>query len=1013
MSIVFNNERVLASAGSGKTYNLTNRFIALLENVTPDKIYALTFTRKASGEFFEKILSKLCVASVSDSRALQLAEELKKITKRSDYKTFYTKEYFLDKLNLIIKFMPKLSLGTIDAFCAKLLFASAKELSFYGELEVLDEYSAMLQEENSLDKAFKYCDKESAIEFAQAFKQASFGVEEKKLFSLLSDFIDRTKNTYFKAPDLNVWGNPKDFSDSIKSWNQKDYDEKLSTLKKSFEKIALSKSATQSVNSIISFFENSTCGNLAKESSIIEKIFSQMREGGVSLELGRGANSYSLDAHKSSLIESLVRMLIDSVILQSCEQTKGIGKIISLYEKAYENSAIKNGKFAFKDFPKILSSGDFAISKDFVEYKFDQKYEHWLFDEFQDTSREQWNVFENLIDSVADNVGNSSVYFVGDIKQSIYAWRGGDLRLFEEVIKRYSLDKNQDNFLNISYRSSKEVIDFVNEIFSDNLLLESQFSDGAKDWNDNWQTHSVASQNENMKGYVKLFECNEDSKSREIYNLLKEINPTQKGISCAILVNKKSKGKELLEDLRTYAKEDSLFLNVSYEGQVKISDDNMIVPALVSLVKSALHPADTMAKEYVDSTILREFILENSKNELREKIIAQGFYEALESAIKFIESKLEKADEFNLRRLNQFAYAVKLFDEKNDVSLDNFFKFIENYAIKEGQDKDTICVMTMHSSKGLDFDMVILPDVEKTKAKPDIELKYFKSGDKTTVISMPKKLICSANNTLFEMSEFFAKERLYESICKYYVATTRSKNALYIFANTPPKTSTSKGDFRNLLFNSSSIESFKEGRGVADWYKDFSIENEKDDANDLVIGKINSVKNYEFIKASKSFESGENPFDSVNENLKLNLGKEVHEIFEKIEFKEDFNFQKTFASDLIYKSLQNSEVAKIFTSEPNMHVWREKNFDVIINDSLLSGIFDRVNIYRDEKGNIISATIVDFKTDYNCDERILMEKHSHQLRLYKNALSQILNLESAKIATKLLSVKNQKLIDVD
>jgi len=1012
MSVIFNNERVLASAGSGKTYNLTNRFIALLENVSPDKIYALTFTRKASGEFFEKILSKLCTASLDDKNALQLAEEMKKITKRDDYKTFYTKEYFLNKLNLIIKFMPKLSLGTIDSFCAKLLFACAKELGLYGNLEVLDEYAKNLHVENSLDKAFKYCDKESFSEFAQAFKQASFGTEEKKLFSLLSDFIDRAKNTFFSVPNLENWGNPKDFSDNLKSWNQAEYDKDLSALKKSFAKTELTKSAEQNVNSIISFFENSTCGELANESTVVSKIFSQLRTGGVSLELGRGKVLYSLDALQSGLIENLARMLADSVILQTCEQTKGIGKIISLYENAYENSVIKKGKFAFQDLSKILLSGEFSLGKEFVEYKFDQKYEHWLFDEFQDTSREQWAVFENLIDSVVDNVGKSSVYFVGDVKQSIYAWRGGDLHLFEDVIKRYGLDKNQDNFLNISYRSSKEVIDFVNEIFSDNELLEAHFFEGASKWNTNWQAHSIASQNESMKGYVKLFECEEDSKSREIYNLIKEINPTQKGISCAILVNKKNKGKELVESLRAYAKEDSIFLNITFEGQINICDDNMIVPAFVSLVKSILHPSDTMANEYVNSTILREFVSENIKANIYKKIISNGFYAGLEDAIKFVELNLEKSDEFNLRRLNQFAYAMRLFDEKNDIDLDNFFKFIEDYAIKEGQDQDTIRVMTMHSSKGLDFDMVILPDVEKGRGRPDIDLKCYNAGNKISVMSMPKKMICSSNKKLFEMSEFFTNEKLYESICKYYVAATRAKNALYIFANTPSKNSTASGDFRNLLFSSSSLESFKEGRGNSDWHKEFSSKEDKEILEDLFIGKINAVKNFEFIKASRNYIPLEKKFDSEASNESLNLGKKVHEIFEKIEFKNDFKHEKTFVHDLVAKSLEVPEVAKIFTFKPNMTVWREKNFDVIINESLLSGIFDRVNIYKDENGNILNAIIIDFKTDSICDEKTLIEKHAHQLHLYKNALSKILNLESAKIATKILSVRDKKLIEI-
>jgi len=75
----------------------------------------------------------------------------------------------------------------------------------------------------------------------------------------------------------------------------------------------------------------------------------------------------------------------------------------------------------------------------FIDFRLDAEIDHWLLDEFQDTSFGQWSVLRNLVDeALQDPTGARSFFFVGDVKQAIFAWREGDPRLFREIFDHYN-----------------------------------------------------------------------------------------------------------------------------------------------------------------------------------------------------------------------------------------------------------------------------------------------------------------------------------------------------------------------------------------------------------------------------------------------------------------------------------------------------------------------------------------------------------------------------------------------
>ncbi|MEI6860919.1 MAG: UvrD-helicase domain-containing protein, partial [Verrucomicrobiota bacterium] len=122
---------ILASAGSGKTYALTNRYIALLAGgAAPERIVALTFTRKAAGEFFDEILKKLAGAAGDATTAAQLA--------RSVGADGLGPAVFLRLLRAVVDAMPRLCLGTLDSFFTRIVRGFPLELGLGGEFALLE-----------------------------------------------------------------------------------------------------------------------------------------------------------------------------------------------------------------------------------------------------------------------------------------------------------------------------------------------------------------------------------------------------------------------------------------------------------------------------------------------------------------------------------------------------------------------------------------------------------------------------------------------------------------------------------------------------------------------------------------------------------------------------------------------------------------------------------------------------------------------------------------------------------
>ena len=198
------HEVITASAGSGKTYRLSNRIISLLlDGVDPAKIIALTFTRKAAGEFASALFEKLSEAAGDERKAAQVCADL-------GCEGQYRSVDFLVILQKVVIALPDLYLGTLDSFFARIVQAFQQELGLSNgqglqilEGAELDELRAEMVNEVLLSAEISEANQQAIL---QDFKQATYGKEKVSVLKTFLEFLKDWHRSYIIQGGATVWG---------------------------------------------------------------------------------------------------------------------------------------------------------------------------------------------------------------------------------------------------------------------------------------------------------------------------------------------------------------------------------------------------------------------------------------------------------------------------------------------------------------------------------------------------------------------------------------------------------------------------------------------------------------------------------------------------------------------------------------------------------------------------------------------------------------------------------------
>jgi len=1075
------HKAISASAGSGKTFQLAHRYIELMaRGVKPDRIIALTFSRKATGEIFDSVVRYLCQGASSPEAALRTGKRIGKPNTGQ--------REFLQILRELLESLHRLHIGTLDSFTVGVAKAFPMELGIPPHFQLLVEDGAASDvRQQVLARVFgqREADQSAGSGFLQAYKQATFGREEKGLGERLDALINKNRGYYQVLPIASAWGHEDHIWVGSPPWwmGTGDVEAAAIHLTDLLQQDELSESAMERWRTFIDAVRH--FGTASTWPAAIDYLFDKLsqdteslRTGDLSFKMDRVSQHLSTEECRSAL--ALMAHVMRTEITVALQKTQGIYGVLDLYEGFYDAMLRRHGRLTFTDIQYLLTagnraSGGYVISRLpsaearlYIDYRLDCKLDHWLLDEFQDTSDLQWEVLRNLADEILqDSSGQRSFFYVGDTKQAIYGWRGGNARLFDKVLDRYG-GRIELSHLSTSFRSCQAVIDVVNRVFEH--VPEGLLPEGAvKQWERTWQIHRCEGGAVPEDGYTAVIEPSSDQgkvkpsdedRYRVVARLLTEIDPLRKGLSVAVLVRSNKSGEEIVDYLRRECSD----MCIIHEGRAFIKD-NPVVSVLLSLVKFAAHPGDTFAWRHLQMSPLQQHFLSKGLNRdnlslmLLHEIQDNGF----QALIRQWGAKLAVAhslDDFGRKRLGELTNAAIEFDQTGSRDCNSFLRFIDSYEIHDLATNEAVRVMTIHQSKGLGFDIVILPELQGGNmaggGQPGFLLARAPATEEPLwALQMPRRIVAENDAVLAEQVKTGDETTAFDALCLLYVAMTRARQGLYLITSFPGKTSKALTPAAFLKQQLTGDAKPVEGK---------TIEIGGEEAVCLYeIGDPRwHVKGLETIKPPVLVEATQLPPDfrrqpSVRRRLvhvqpskraeiiqragslfalaaqdALDLGTAVHHLFERVSWVGEVDMESLIAEwnalssmredlkqkaiELFRQAIGAPEIGRVLTRPPgNVSLWREKRFEIVIGNSWVSGAFDRVVVQRDQNGKAQRATVLDFKSDEVPDDASLAElaeQYRPQMETYRSALSRILGLQPAQIRLRIVFVDSGKVKDV-
>lgn len=731
-----------ASAGSGKTHTLSKTYLDLLLKADSKTAYrnilAVTFTNKATEEMKERILRDLAEEGKTNPRAREILINL-----LHDYGSF--------------------SVSTIDKFFQQALRAFSRELGSSGNYQIeLDKASLTKEAMDRVLDDLTEKDKDLLGWFTKQLETAldngeSFHLES-SLYEMAEEFGDvNEKFTYDKKKLTELKEKCKEIVDTF----HKDvYENALCIDTTTWGKTA-AKGLAQYAGAQTKYKDSVKAANattLAKlaETAGCEAMYALMNPQGRRWKEYRTARMVEKVIFTLGLAEEFYSKL--AII----EEEKGV---ISLDEST---SLLRD----------IIDGSDAP----FIYEKLGVRFNHFLLDEFQDTSVVQWENFKPLLaNSVSEGYSN---IIVGDVKQSIYRWRNSDWNLLDKEIEENFKGKVKVITLKENWRSTQSIVDFNNEFFTfaaDNLGLSNIYADVKQE----------VKVEDSQEGCVTVDFCEDELEMIDGY-IEQAVAAGAKMSDMAILLRTNGEGKKVAEYLLS-------------KGYSVISDDSLdlksslIIRKIVSYLHSLCNNSDSL------NTYLSESLEIDSEREYHSlldlvdgviKDLSETHPDEIKGQTLFIQSFMDDILEWTSIHGNDLRQYLKHWEESK-------------IAISSPNDPNAIRITTVHKSKGLAFPIVIFPFAEKVGLFKEDTLWCHLDSDAEMGESFnsifPVVLGKSSGDSFF--SESLKNEMEMQRIDNlniFYVCLTRARKEMHIIAKNPPKSlidgKSSPNDLSQLLY---------------------------------------------------------------------------------------------------------------------------------------------------------------------------------------------------------------------
>lgn len=1069
---------VRASAGAGKTYQLTTRYLDLLiRQQPPEQILATTFTRKAAGEVLDRVLGRLAQACADDAARQSLAQALKqKHLPQADA---------IAMLRALVDGLNRLAVGTIDGFFNRAARAMALDLNLPPEPRLIDEGSPLAQQMR-FDAIQAVLGEQAAADdgmttLVEMLRRLHHDTAQRSVTEAIDQIVQSLGEVYRNYPDPTLW----DQLPQTGLLSQELLDMVVGDLEAMGDALPAKKDGKPYAR-----FQT-TYGQLLANARMGR--WDDVLGNGLVLKVVEGAETYDRAPITPDWHDAIRPLAVHakSVRLQAlARQTKATHQLLALFDQHYQKARYAQRMLLFSDLTHVLAKGLPGMGEAGVAelcYRMDAKVTHLLLDEFQDTSLQQWSVLEPFAQQITDNFEDSrSLFCVGDTKQAIYNWRGGCAELFEAVEQ---LPGVEPATLSRSWRSSQVVLDAVNEVFAslgENAAL-TPCQRAAQSWQDGYSFHEAVQAD--LPGHVVLQTTaddggHEDDESESdddvaappdahahfVADYIRTLTQDHPGRSVGVLMRSRKKARTLMYALRT------LGVNAAEEGGNPISH-TPAVAAVLAAIQFADHPGDSIAQFHVMNSPLAEVLAFDAAADpssiarhIRRSLMDQGYAAVI---TRWVQQLAPSCDATSLRRLMQLITLAEAYDESGATLRPSFFVQAVQSAKVEDASPARVRVMTIHASKGLEFDAVVLPDLDANLSSQDwrdlVVLDRDSPIDPVRGVyrRVPKALV-QLTDELKHAHDQRAYEKRTEDLCLLYVAMTRARQALHLLVR--PLKPNSKGksgtagstnlSYAAILRQSlcaDSQETFAGGEclyesGSPDWS---GSERSPQAAAEPQAEAEVSTRSSSFLRSFEPIQLAPGSSESTRSWVKaspsqmhdearvqastlLNLkstggqqyGSALHAMLEQVGFVDEgvpdqAELRKACApfrvpgltsdqlAEQLHRALQQPHAQALLQRQGADELWRERRFMARLDQRLVTGSFDRVHLWHQD-GKLRRAWIIDYKTDRVDDASLgrVTQRYADQLQLYRQALSAMLRLNPDAIRASLYFVGDDCLADV-
>jgi ATP-dependent helicase/nuclease subunit A len=1040
------NTLIRASAGTGKTFALATRMIRLmLLNVEPHHVVALTFSRAAAGEIFNKIAERLAEAASSDAQAKKesvylfqdLDPEQAQVI-RKEYGSSLSRETFVALLRKLIATQHTSLIGTIDSFMTRIVQAFPLELGLQGQMTIMEDYRIQREKNAAIHAVLsRAATSQQSKLFFEAFRLANFGRETKSFAEKLATFLDTWHDILLDCPHPEAWGQPEIIWPAGSPFLLAP--EKLSRnfLGALADRLAeeirpgwgSGKEAAQ-WDQFCDFVRTFNCHFPSSLTAGIKNVLTAYRQHENTLVMKYQRTERCFTGEEARLIRGAIETLYGLVLHARCQTTQGIYALMIQIEAAYNQKTRNQGLLTFADIPRLITRLDETVRQN-IEYRFDSRFSHWALDEFQDTSHAQWNAIRNLVDeALQSDQPDHSLFIVGDMKQAIYGWRGGDVAIFEQEASTGNYELAD---LNTSYRYCPQIAEAVNRIF-DGTSIRAFLAGAADEAGTKWQNLWCKHISKQPDGFVQIGRVREKDTANDegaidpyieaTCNHLHEVQPWTRGLSAAILVRANDHGKAFAEGLRREG------IPAVWEGESAISD-TPVVTALLHLLQVAEHPDNTLAWEHVCATPLARTLFQKAcalpreqgmpllSQRVLEDVSRLGLPRALSTYIEALGGS--GTDSFTQTRLEALLQAATQFTASADpeTTLSDFTAFVDAFTTRDVADTSTVKILTIHRSKGLGFDLVFVPIIEHQGIDAQRPNEVLCGPDNTWLLTHPGQQLIAADEVLAEASRRTLNSEVFEALCVNYVAMTRAKRALYVLLKSAPKIHS------EALYFSNHIESTLGGKlpwtlGDPAWFT-YAHPVSVPAAPQQAVMTLPRPKRQHIRRVTPSSavhygRAASELFTPQLGQLAAERGTRLHEALSKIEWLEDNAAQPAnIPKEDLDLTRASAFRAALSRSSSVVDLWRETSFELVFDSQWISGTFDRV-VFFEEQGRR-KAEIVDYKSNRRRDNETeadfatrMKETYASQMTSYRQALSHLSGISARDIRCSLLLIDTRQAV---